>query len=74
MITTPPTPVPLMENSADSAGEVLQKIKQGFHALAELHAAISNAPGDPSVALEHVSTATRELAAIQRLFDRRSDR
>lgn len=72
---TSPAPQALsMEHTTDVPGEVLQKVNEGFRVLADLHSAISTGPGESTAALEHVTAATRELAAIQRLFDRRIDR
>lgn len=52
--------------------EVLSMVSAGFQLLAELHAALDRAKGDTAQAQRHVTGATQELAAIQRMFDRRA--
>ena len=56
---------------AEPAGAVLRLVTDGYRLLAELHDAIARATPDPVEAQEHVATATRELAAIQHIFERR---
>ena len=53
------------------AGNVLRLVSDGYRLLAELHEAIGRASADPAPAQEHVTAATRELAGIQALFERR---
>ena len=55
----------------EPAGNVLRLVSDGYRLLAELHEAIGQACADPVPALEHVTAATRELAGIQALFERR---
>ena len=54
-----------------AAGAVLRLVIDSYRLLAELHDAIGQAAADPHPAQEHVTAATRELAAIQKLFERR---
>jgi hypothetical protein len=61
---------PLMA-PAEPAGNVLRLVTDGYRVLAELHDAIGHASLDPAAGQEHVTAATRELAAIQALFERR---
>lgn len=64
---------PLMSplTPAEPAGAVLRLVTDGYRLLAELHDAIAQATLDPLEAQEHVTIATRELAAIQQIFERR---
>lgn len=68
-IPEPPSMSPL--TPAEPAGAVLRLVTDGYRLLAEIHDAIAQATSDPAQAQEHVATATRELAAVQRLFERR---
>lgn len=49
----------------------LKKLAEGFDLLVELHQIISYTPGK-AAAKQHLDNASRELAAVQKLFDRRS--
>jgi hypothetical protein len=55
----------------EPTGRVLQLINDAYQLLAELHGAAGEAASDPAEARQHVTNATRELAAIQKLFERR---
>lgn len=56
---------------AEPTGNVLRLVTDGYRLLAELHEAIGEASAEPGAGQEHVTAATRELAAIQQLFERR---
>lgn len=60
-------PSPASEPSA----RVLQMVSEGFRLLAALHEEVTRASPEPADAQRHVTQATRELAAIQRMFERR---
>lgn len=70
-MSTPEQPLLDPALPAESAGSVLRLVTDGYRLLAELHDAIGRAVPDPVVAQEHVTAATRELASIQHLFERR---
>lgn len=53
--------------------EILRKVTEGFHLLSDLHVALGSALEDPEVARAHVTQATRELASVQRMLDRRTE-
>lgn len=55
----------------EPTGTVLRLVSEGYRVLAELHDAIALAAPEPAAAHEHVTRATRELASIQKLFERR---
>ena len=61
----------LSAEPVEPAGNVLRLVSDGYRVLAELHDAIGDASLDPVTGQEHVTAATRELAAIQALFERR---
>lgn len=68
-------PIPentLVPDPADqSAGRVMGLVAEGYRLLAEIHAAVGQGTYDPSEARRHVTNATRELAAIEEIYDRR---
>lgn len=67
-----PSMSPLVPAEPDEpAGAVLRLVTDAYRLLAEIHDAIALATPDPGEAQEHVAAATRELAAVQRLFERR---
>ena len=55
----------------EPTGRVLRLVTECYHLLAGIHEALAEATLDPGEGQEHVTNATRELAAIQQLFDRR---
>lgn len=55
------------------ADAILPKIAAAFDLLTDLHTALRR-PDVPTAAQEHVAAATRELASVQRLFERRGTR
>ena len=61
-------------DSADHPADVIQRrIMEAFQLLSDLHADL-NRPDVPAEAREHLAAATRELASIQRMFERRGSR
>lgn len=46
-------------------------VSDGYRLLAQLHDAVAGTGADPSPARAHVANATRELAEIQKMFERR---
>jgi hypothetical protein len=70
-MSMPEQPLVVPTLPAEPAGNVLRLVTDGYRLLAELHDAIGQVAADPGVAQEHVTAATRELAAIQHLFERR---
>ena len=71
-MTLPEQPLMAPVDPAEPAGAVLRMVTDGYRLLAELHEAVGHAAPDPRAAQEHVTAATRELAAIQQLFERRA--
>jgi hypothetical protein len=57
--------------TAEPTGTVLRLVTDAYRLLADIHDAIARATPHPAEAQEHVTSATRELAAIQRIFERR---
>jgi hypothetical protein len=56
------------EEGADLSHDVLRKVNEGFQLLASLYETVGD---DGAPAREHLTKATRELAAVQRLYERR---
>ena len=64
-------PTTVLDPAVEPAGQVLSLVTEGYRVLAEIHDAVNRSGVDPTEAHQHVTNATRELAAIQQLYDRR---
>lgn len=56
------------EEGSELSHEVLRKVNEGFQLLASLYETVGEEGGP---ARDHLTNATRELAAIQRMYERR---
>ncbi len=63
------------ESSTPSFPEqLLPKINEAFRLLAEMEILVRQFSAVPTQAQQHLATATRELAALQGIFERRGTR
>ena len=63
----PPDP----PDPAETSGRVQRLVHDGYRLLADLHDVIGHSGADPAMAREHLDRATRELAEVQKMFERR---
>lgn len=67
----PPAASLEISEAAEPTRRVQHLVSDGYRLLAELHEAVDGTGADPTLAHEHLANATRELAAIQKMFERR---
>lgn len=58
-----------LHSDADSGGAVLRRVNDAYHLIARLYEEVDGAARD--AARRHLDNATREIAAVQRLYERR---
>lgn len=55
----------------ETSSAVLTRVSEGFRMLAALYEELNHSGEVQTAAQQHVTNATRELAAVQRMFERR---